>query len=86
MGRECHEVRDTSVRIFDAYVAISYAEDPRVMRDTCRLAFAAAASMILSSKLLCTKQPISPVSSFIKTLFQFYTSSKTKYICFHLHR
>lgn len=61
MGRTCDEVRDTSIRVFDTYIAVSYVEDSRVMRDTCRLAFAAAASMILSSKLLCTKQPISSV-------------------------
>lgn len=52
MSKDSPELRDTSVRIFDSFVAHSFAESPEILFDACWTVFAAAASMILASKLL----------------------------------
>ncbi len=61
----CHsdEVRDTSIRIFDTYLIMRYMDSPDVLKDKSKLAFIAAASMILSSKLFNMDDIISAVSS-----------------------
>jgi len=45
------ESRDTSIQIFDKFLSVSLEENDQVLVDTTYLSFAAAAAVILSSKL-----------------------------------
>jgi hypothetical protein len=51
MSRDSPELRDCSVRIFDLFVTHSFSETPAILYDACWTVFAAAASMLLASKL-----------------------------------
>lgn len=62
MVDECSEIRDASVRIFDTYLTMSYMENPKVLHDTCYIAFASAAAIVLSSKLHSSRKSIDAVS------------------------
>eukprot|EP01039_Chlorochromonas_danica_P003230 gene3230-3538_t len=56
--RNCCVHRDTTLRIFDTYIATVYQEQSDILQNPTRLAFTAAASLILSSKLLCANSPL----------------------------
>lgn len=60
MADESADIRDTSIRIFDTYLTVSYSENPRVLDDTCYIAFAAAAAIVVSSKLHNTRNTVDP--------------------------
>lgn len=63
MSKDSAELRDTSVRIFDLFVTQSFSESPSILHDACWTVFAAAASMILASKLHHSQNPIKAVRS-----------------------
>lgn len=65
MANESMDFRDASIRIFDTYLAISFTENPKTLDDTCYIAFAAAASIVLSSKLHNSRNTIDAVSVYI---------------------
>jgi hypothetical protein len=73
MVREGGDVRDTSIRIFDTYLISNYVEYPQVLHDTLFLAFSAAASMIISSKLNASRHPMTAVSR-AYSVFSFFTN------------
>jgi hypothetical protein len=54
--------RETALRIFDAFVTISFAENSSCLKDTSFLAFSAVASMVISTKLFSSTTHLSPVS------------------------
>lgn len=60
LSADSTDVRDTAVRIFDTYLAMSFAENPEVLKDTTFLAFSAVAAIIISSKLLSSTNYVSP--------------------------
>lgn len=61
MSRESDDARDMSIRVFDCYLIKSYNENPRILSDTCFISFAAAASIVLGSKLSHSRNPINAV-------------------------
>ena len=66
---ETPEIRDTSMRIFDSYVALAFVENSARLKDTTFLAFSAVASMIISSKLHKSTGHLQPVRFFLLLLF-----------------
>lgn len=54
--------RDLAIRIFDAFLIISFKESPASVSDTVTLGLAAATAMIISTKLSNTSHHLSAVS------------------------
>lgn len=61
-GTDCPSIRDTSIQILDKFLLLSYAEDRQILSSKGFLLYAAAASIILGSKLNDAKSPLTMVS------------------------
>jgi len=67
LGTDCPSTRDTSIQIFDKFLLLSYADDSTILSNKDYLSHAAAASIILGSKLNDTKSQLTMVRGLIIT-------------------
>jgi hypothetical protein len=73
LAEENAEIRDASIRIFDTYLTISFSENQKVLDDTCFIAFAAAAAIVISFKLNNSRNTVDAVSVITPLLCLFLT-------------